>query len=109
MVEFLLSSGVRLSELTQLNIDDIDMQDGLILLWVKVLNKVFFNERTMIHLKNTLDSREGGNPAMMAKSLHIELQQSGVETLIELLRWVKEQVLQMCIRTVSVEQWQVTQ
>lgn len=89
MIEFLLSSGVRLSELVQLNIDDIDMQDRSCIVLGKGAKQreVFFNERTAIHLKKYLDSREDNNPALWVSEMepHKRLQQSGVGTDIRAL------------------------
>ena len=89
MVEFLLSSGVRLSELVSLNIDDIDMQDRSCIVMGKGAKQreVFFNERTMIHLKKYLDNREDNNPALWVSEMapHNRLGQSGVGTDIRLL------------------------
>lgn len=89
MIEFLLSSGVRLSELVQLNIDDIDMQDRSCIVLGKGAKQreVFFNERTAIHLKKYLDSREDNNPALWVteNEPHKRLQQSGVGTDIRAL------------------------
>jgi len=84
MVEFLLSSGVRLSELVQLNRDDIDMQDRSCIVLGKGAKQreVFFNERTAIHLKKYLDSRTDNNPALWVSENkpYTRLHQSGVGT-----------------------------
>lgn len=84
MVEFLLSTGVRLSELTQLNIDDIDMQDRSCIVLGKGAKQreVFFNERTSIHLQKYLKSRKDDNPALWVTeySPYNRLKTSGVGT-----------------------------
>jgi len=84
MVEFLLSTGVRVGELVQLNINDIDMQDRSCIVFGKGAKQreVFFNERTMIHLKEYLDSRDDNNPALWVtyNKPHNRLNISGVGT-----------------------------
>ena len=84
MVEFLLSTGVRVGELVRLNIDDIDMQDRSCIVLGKGAKQreVFFNERTLIHLKRYLDSRDDRNPALWVTENcpHTRLQISGVGT-----------------------------
>lgn len=84
MLEFLLSSGVRLGELVRLNINDIDMQDRSCIVFGKGAKQreVFFNERTAIHLKQYLDSRTDKNPALWVTENcpHKRLEQSGVGT-----------------------------
>lgn len=84
MVEFLLSSGVRVGELVRLNIGDVDMQDRSAIVFGKGAKQreVFFNERTMIHLKKYLDSREDNNPALWVtyNKPHNRLNVSGVGT-----------------------------
>ena len=82
MVEFLLSTGVRLSELVSLDINDIDMQDRSCIVLGKGAKQreVFFNERTAIHLKTYLDDRNDDNPALWVSEFkpHVRLRQSGV-------------------------------
>ena len=89
MVEFLLSSGVRLTELVQLNINDIDMQDRSCIVFGKGAKQreVFFNERTAIHLKKYLESRTDKNPALWVTENcpHKRLLASGVGTDIRAL------------------------
>lgn len=84
MLEFLLSTGVRVGELVKLNINDVDMQDRSAIVFGKGAKQreVFFNERTMIHLKNYLDSRDDNNPALWVgyNMPHRRLDISGVST-----------------------------
>lgn len=84
MVEFLLSTGVRVGELTRLNINDVDMQDRSCIVFGKGAKQreVFFNERTSIHLKRYLDSRDDKNPALWVtyNKPHNRLDISGVST-----------------------------
>ena len=84
MVEFLLSTGVRVGELVRLNINDIDMQDRSCIVFGKGAKQreVFFNERTSIHLKRYLDSRKDTNPALWVtyNKPHNRLDISGVGT-----------------------------
>ena len=84
MLEFLLSTGVRVGELVKLNINDIDMSDRSCIVFGKGAKQreVFFNERTLIHLNKYLDSRDDNNPALWVtyNRPHNRLDISGVGT-----------------------------
>ena len=84
MLEFLLSTGVRVGELVKLNINDVDMQDRSCIVFGKGAKQreVFFNERTAIYLKKYIDSRDDNNPALWVSynMPHNRMQISGVGT-----------------------------
>lgn len=66
MVEVLYSTGCRISEVQQMNINDIDFQNQSI----RVIGKgdkertVFFNVKALIYLKKYLNSRTDDDPAL---------------------------------------------
>ena len=86
IVEFLYSSAVRVSEMIQLNRDDIkwDSDDVIVLGKGNKERIVYLNARARIHLKRYLDSRTDSNPAVFVshKSPHERLTRSGVEYIL---------------------------
>lgn len=66
ILEFLYSTGCRLSEITELDIEDIDFSE----MGARVLGKgnkvrdVFLSHKAIYHLKKYLDSRHEGDPAL---------------------------------------------
>jgi hypothetical protein len=66
IVEFLYSSAVRVSELCQLNRDDIcwESDDVMVLGKGNKEREVYLNARAHLHLKQYLESRTDGNPAL---------------------------------------------
>lgn len=83
MIDLLASTGMRVGELVHLNRDDIDFENRECVVFGKGSKErpVYFDARTKIHLRNYLDSRTDGNPALFA-SLHSpynRLEISGVE------------------------------
>lgn len=89
MIDFLLSTGVRVGELVKINRTDIDFQERQ----CKVFGKgnkereVYFNARTKIHLQQYLNSRTDKNPALFVSLTkpHTRLTISGVEVRIRKL------------------------
>lgn len=83
MVDFLSSTGVRVSELVQLDRDDIDFEARECVVFGKGSKErtVYFDARTKVHLKNYLDSRSDDNPALFVSLLkpYKRLEVSGVE------------------------------
>lgn len=83
MIDLLASTGMRVGELVHLNRDDIDFENRECVVFGKGSKErpVYFDARTKIHLRNYLDSRTDGNPALFV-SLHSpynRLEISGVE------------------------------
>jgi len=83
MIDLLASTGMRVGELVRLNRDDIDFENRECVVFGKGSKErpVYFDARTKIHLRNYLDSRTDGNPALFV-SLHSpynRLEISGVE------------------------------
>ena len=86
IVEFLYSSAVRVSELTQLNREDIrwESDDVMVLGKGNKEREVYLNARAHYHLKLYLDSRTDDNPALFvgARAPHDRLTKAGVEHII---------------------------
>lgn len=83
MVDFLVSTGVRVGELVNLDRVDIDMQERSCVVLGKggKEREVYFDARTKIHLQNYLNSRIDNNPALFVSLLrpYDRLKISGVE------------------------------
>ena len=89
MIDLLASTGMRVGELVQMNIDDVDFQERQ----CKVFGKgnkereVYFNARAKIHLQQYISQREDDNPALFVSfsSPHKRLSISGVEVRLRTL------------------------
>ena len=83
IIEILASTGMRVGELVKLNINDIDFENRECVVFGKGNKErpVYFDARTKIHLKNYLNSRTDGNPALFVSldSPYDRLKISGVE------------------------------
>lgn len=83
IIDLLASSGIRVGELVNLNIEDVDFENRECVVLGKGNKErtVYFDARTKIHLKNYLMSREDDNPALFVSLLkpHNRLEISGVE------------------------------
>lgn len=86
LIEFLLSTGCRVSEIIKLKIEDIDWVQGEI----KVLGKgnkeriVFVNQSAQLYLMKYLESRSDNSPYLFVseKAPHDRLTTGGIETII---------------------------
>lgn len=84
LIDFLASTGMRVGELVQLNIDDIDFTERE----CTVLGKgdkeriVYFDVRSKLHLRQYLNSRNDNNPALFVSlsNPHNRLKIGGVES-----------------------------
>ena len=83
MIDFLLSTGIRVGELVRLNIDDIDFSERECVVYGKgdKERKAYFDAKTKIHLLNYIDSRTDSNEALFVSlnKPHSRLTESGVE------------------------------
>ena len=83
MIDFLNSTGVRVGELVNLNITDVNFQERSCIVFGKGAKEreVYFDAKTKIHLKNYLNSRKDNNPALFVSLLepHNRLNISGIE------------------------------
>ena len=83
LVDFLSSTGVRVGELVNLNIDDIDFinQSCVVLGKGNKEREVYFDAKTKLHLEKYLSNRNDDNPALFVSLLkpYNRLNISGVE------------------------------
>lgn len=83
MIDFLLSTGIRVGELVRLNIDNIDFSERECVVYGKgdKERKAYFDAKTKIHLLNYIESRTANNIALFVSlnKPHSRLTESGVE------------------------------
>lgn len=83
MIDLLASTGMRVGELVQLNIEDIDFESRECVVFGKGNKErpVYFDARTKVHLRNYLKSRTDDNPALFVSLMkpYNRLEISGVE------------------------------
>lgn len=83
IIDLLYSTGIRVGELVNLNIADLDMEQRECVVFGKgdKERRVYFDAKAKIHLQNYLDSRTDDNPALFVTldSPHYRLKISGVE------------------------------
>lgn len=83
MVDLLYSTGIRVGELVNLNIDDVDFEARECIVFGKgdKERKVYFDAKAKLHLQNYLKEREDSNPALFVTldKPHDRLKISGVE------------------------------
>ena len=83
MIDFLASTGVRVGELVNLNIDDVNIQERSCIVLGKGSKEreVYFDARTKIHLQKYLEERADNNSALFVSLLkpYARLEISGVE------------------------------
>lgn len=89
MIDLLYSTGIRVGELVNLNISDIDFEARECVVFGKgdKERKVYFDAKAKIHLQEYLNSRTDNNPALFVTldSPHDRLKISGVEIRIRSL------------------------
>ncbi|MBU9728302.1 site-specific tyrosine recombinase/integron integrase [Diplocloster modestus] len=86
IVDFMYSTGVRVSELVALNRTDINFvsKDCIVMGKGSKQRKVYLNAKASLHLKSYLLSRTDGNPALFVtcKSPYTRLTKGGIESII---------------------------
>jgi site-specific recombinase XerD len=86
LVDFLNSSGVRVSELCKLDRTDINLKnrEGIVFGKGSKERIIYFDARTKIHLEKYLDRRKDDNPSLFVTNIepHNRLTKSGVEYII---------------------------
>ena len=82
MIDFLLSTGIRVGKLVRMNIDDIDFSERKCVVYGKrdKERKVYFDAKTKIHLLNYIESRTDNIALFVSlNKSHSRLTESGVE------------------------------
>lgn len=83
MIDLLYSTGIRVGELVNLNISDVDFEARECIVFGKggKERKVYFDAKTKLHLKSYIESREDKNEALFVTldGPHERLKISGVE------------------------------
>lgn len=83
MIDFLLSTGIRIGEFVRLNIDNIDFSEKECVVYGKwdKERKAYFDAKTKIHLLNYIKSRTDNNSALFVSlnKPHSRLTESGME------------------------------
>lgn len=83
IIDLLYSTGIRVGELVNLNIDDIDLEGRECIVYGKgdKERRVYFDARAKLHLQNYLKCRTDDNPALFVtlNDPHKRLKISGVE------------------------------
>lgn len=84
---FLLATGCRISEVTQLDRDRIDFQNKEVIVLGKGNKErtVYFDAVTAMHLRNYLSTRTDGNPALFIGKRQERLQPGGVRAMLNVL------------------------
>lgn len=88
IIDLLYSTGIRVGELVNLNVSDVDFEARECVVFGKggKERKVYFDAKAKLHLKNYLDSRTDDNPALFVTmdAPYDRLKISGVEILLML-------------------------
>lgn len=83
MIDLLYSTGIRVGELVNLNISDLNLEQRECIVYGKgdKERRVYFDAKAKIHLQAYLESRQDDNPALFVTldSPHTRLKISGVE------------------------------
>lgn len=89
IMEFLYSTGVRVSEIVRLNRDQIDFSRGECIVFGKGAKEreVYINPKACIHLKKYLDTRIDNDPALFVwtKKPYRRLSKEGIEAVLRKL------------------------
>lgn len=83
IIDLLYSTGIRVGELVNLNIDDIDLEGRECVVYGKgdKERRVYFDAKAKVHLKEYIETRKDGNKALFVTldAPHDRLKISGVE------------------------------
>lgn len=83
IIDLLYSTGIRVGELVNLNVDDIDLDGRECVVYGKgdKERRVYFDAKAKVHLKNYIESRDDENEALFVtlQLPHARLKISGVE------------------------------
>lgn len=83
IIDLLYSTGIRVGELVNLNVDDIDLEDRECVVYGKgdKERRVYFDAKAKVHIEDYIKSREDNNEALFVTldAPHERLKISGVE------------------------------
>ncbi|WP_343337256.1 Tyrosine recombinase XerC [Terrisporobacter petrolearius] len=86
LIEFLVSTGCRLSELVNINIEELNFNDNSVVVTGKGNKQrlVYFNEKTKLYIENYLNERRDSNKALFvySKKPYSRLKNRGVEQIV---------------------------
>lgn len=89
MIDFLLSTGIRVGELVGLDICDVNFENRECIVYGKgdKERRAYFDARSKVHLQEYLKTRVDDNPALFVslKHPHTRLSISGVETRVKVI------------------------
>ncbi len=89
IIDLLASSGVRISELVNLNIEDINFEEKSCVVFGKgkKMREVYFDGKTKLHLQEYLDSRSDSNSALFVSLYkpYEKLKSRGIELMLQRL------------------------
>lgn len=89
IIDLLASSGVRISELVNLNIKDINFEEKSCVVFGKgkKMREVYFDGKTKLHLQEYLDSRSDSNNALFVSLYkpYEKLKSRGIELMLQRL------------------------
>ena len=88
LMEFLLSTGVRIGEVPQITRDDIDWNSGEIVIYAHKTSDyrtVYLNDVAMVHMEKYLDSRKDTGSALFAETRapHRAVHEDGLRSIIK--------------------------
>ena len=90
IIDLLYSTGIRVGELVNLNIDDIDLEGRECIVYGKgdKERRVYFDAKAKVHLKEYIEDRKDNNSALFVTldAPHDRLKISGVEIQIKGIR-----------------------
>lgn len=89
IIDLLASSGIRISELVNLNIEDINFEEKSCVVFGKgkKMREVYFDGKTKLHLQEYLDSRSDSNNALFVSLYkpYEKLKSRGIELMLQRL------------------------
>lgn len=89
LIELLASSGIRIGELVNLNIEDMDFENNSCLVFGKgkKMREVYFDGKTKLHIQEYLKDRKDSNPALFVSLYkpNERLKSRGIELMLQRL------------------------
>ena len=89
IIDLLYSSGIRVGELTNLNIENVNLENKSCIVFGKgkKMREVYFDGKTKLHLQEYLDSRSDSNSALFVSLYkpYNKLKSRGIELMLQRL------------------------